>query len=83
MGLCSENRVTNAESYPLVWGLRDPPRSAHFRRAPCCYREETAKLLGVCKATVYAMIERDEIEHVRVSNMIRIVVRDARRSGSV
>jgi len=45
--------------------------------------KETAKLLGVCKATVYAMIERDEIEHVRVSNMIRIVVRDARRSGSV
>jgi len=39
--------------------------------------KETAKLLGVCLATVYAMVERGEIEHVRVSNMIRIVVHGA------
>jgi integrase len=35
---------------------------------------EVAKLLRVCTATVYAMVERGELEHVRVSNSIRIVV---------
>jgi excisionase family DNA binding protein len=38
--------------------------------------KDTAKLLGVCLATVYTMVERSEIEHVRVSNTIRIVVHD-------
>ncbi len=36
---------------------------------------EVAKALRVCTATVYAMIERGELEHVRVSNAIRVVVR--------
>ncbi len=35
---------------------------------------EVAKALRVCTATVYAMIERGELEHVRVSNSIRVVV---------
>jgi excisionase family DNA binding protein len=45
--------------------------------------KETVKLLGVCEATVYAMVERGEVEHVRVSNMIRIVVHDPGRSASI
>jgi excisionase family DNA binding protein len=28
--------------------------------------------LGVCTATVYALVERGELAHVRVSNAIRI-----------
>jgi hypothetical protein len=40
--------------------------------------KETGRMLGVCSATVYAMVERGEIEHVRASNLIRIVVRDTR-----
>jgi excisionase family DNA binding protein len=35
---------------------------------------EVAKALRVCTATVYAMIERGELEHVRVSNAIRVVL---------
>jgi excisionase family DNA binding protein len=35
---------------------------------------EVAKALRICTATVYAMIERGELEHVRVSNAIRVVV---------
>jgi excisionase family DNA binding protein len=37
--------------------------------------KEVAAVLRVCTATVYAMIERGELEHVRVSNAIRVVVR--------
>ncbi len=33
-----------------------------------------AVVLKVCRATVYAMIERGELESVRVSNAIRVVV---------
>jgi excisionase family DNA binding protein len=36
---------------------------------------EVAAVLKVCRATVYAMIERGELESVRVSNAIRLVVR--------
>jgi excisionase family DNA binding protein len=42
---------------------------------------EVAKALRVCTATVYAMIERGELEHVRVSNVIRVVVRLPRRDS--
>jgi len=35
---------------------------------------EVAAALRVCTATVYSMIERGELEHVRVSNAIRVVV---------
>jgi excisionase family DNA binding protein len=38
---------------------------------------EVAAQLRVCTATVYDMIERGELEHVRVSNAIRVVVRPA------
>lgn len=34
-----------------------------------------AARLRVCTATVYDTIERGELEHVRVSNAIRVVVR--------
>ncbi len=36
--------------------------------------KEVAGILRVCTATVYAMIERGELPHVRVSNAIRVVV---------
>jgi excisionase family DNA binding protein len=36
--------------------------------------KEAAAVLRVCTATVYAMIERGELPHVRVSNSIRIVL---------
>jgi excisionase family DNA binding protein len=42
--------------------------------------KETAKLLGVCLASAYAMVERGELEHVRIGNRIRIVVRRQRVS---
>lgn len=35
---------------------------------------EVAAILRVCTATVYAMVERGELPHVRVRNAIRIVV---------
>ncbi len=38
--------------------------------------KEVAKALRVCTATVYDMVERGELAHVRVSNAIRVVVRD-------
>ncbi|MBN1604987.1 MAG: helix-turn-helix domain-containing protein [Polyangiaceae bacterium] len=41
--------------------------------------KEVAAILRVCTATVYSMIERGELEHVRVSNSIRVCV-SARRS---
>jgi len=37
--------------------------------------KEVAKALRVCTATVYGMIEKGELEHFRVSNAIRVVVR--------
>jgi len=36
--------------------------------------KEVAAILRVCTATVYAMVERGELRHVRVRNAIRIVV---------
>jgi excisionase family DNA binding protein len=35
---------------------------------------EVATALRVCTATVYGILERGELEHVRVSNAIRVVV---------
>ncbi len=32
--------------------------------------------LGVCKATVYALCERGELPHIRISNAIRIAPAD-------
>jgi excisionase family DNA binding protein len=37
--------------------------------------KEVAMALRVCTATVYSMIERGELQHVRVSNAVRVVVR--------
>jgi excisionase family DNA binding protein len=36
--------------------------------------KEVAAMLRVCTATVYSMVERGDLEHVRVRNGIRIVV---------
>lgn len=36
--------------------------------------KEVAKALRVCMATVYSMIEWGELEHMRVSNAIRVVL---------
>jgi len=33
---------------------------------------EVAERLAVCTATVYALVERGEIRHLRVSNAIRV-----------
>jgi len=33
---------------------------------------EVAERLAVCTATVYALVERGEIRHVRISNAIRV-----------
>jgi excisionase family DNA binding protein len=35
--------------------------------------KEVAAILRVCTATVYSMVARGELEHVRVGNAIRIV----------
>ena len=36
--------------------------------------KEVAVILRVCTATVYAMVERGQLSHVRVRNAIRVVV---------
>ena len=36
--------------------------------------KEAAGILRVCTATVYALVHRGELAHVRVSNSIRIVL---------
>jgi excisionase family DNA binding protein len=33
---------------------------------------EVAARLGVCRATVYAMVERGELPHVRISGAVRV-----------
>jgi excisionase family DNA binding protein len=44
---------------------------------------EVAVILRVCTATVYSMVERGELQHVRVSNSIRVLLHaDAKRAGS-
>ena len=40
---------------------------------------EVAERLGVCRATVYAMVERGELAHFRVSNSVRVEERDLRK----
>ena len=37
---------------------------------------EVAERLAVCTATVYALCERGEIQHLRVSNAIRVCPAD-------
>jgi excisionase family DNA binding protein len=37
---------------------------------------EVAGRLGVCTATVYRLVERRELGHVRVSNAIRVTLED-------
>ena len=37
--------------------------------------KEVATALRVCTATVYNMVRRGELEHVRVSNAIRVVLK--------
>ena len=48
---------------------------------------EVAALLSVCRATIYALCDRGELPHIRISNAIRVALRDLaefiadRRSG--
>jgi excisionase family DNA binding protein len=37
---------------------------------------EAAQLLGVSTAIVYRLCERGDLEHIRISNAVRIVPRD-------
>lgn len=37
---------------------------------------EVAARLGVCNATVYALVRRGQLPHIRVSNAIRIAPAD-------
>jgi excisionase family DNA binding protein len=52
----------------------EPPKEAARDETVLLTVKELASLLGVCTATVYAMVERGELPHVRVGNAIRIVV---------
>ena len=54
--------VALPSGFTLVRGGRD-----HLLRV-----REVAARLGVCPATVYALVERGELAHVRVSNAIRV-----------
>jgi excisionase family DNA binding protein len=38
--------------------------------------KEVAVRLGVCTATVYGLVERGELAHVRVANAIRVAPAD-------
>lgn len=43
---------------------------------------EVARLWGVCTRTVYGMIERGELQHLRVSNSIRVRAEEIKRLAS-
>jgi len=45
--------------------------------------KEVAAILRVCTATVYAMVERGELPHVRVRNAIRVVVTRPQKQPAV
>jgi excisionase family DNA binding protein len=53
----------------LVPGASMQTDGAHFLSV-----RETAAILRVCRATIYNMIERGDLPHVRVRNAIRVVV---------
>jgi excisionase family DNA binding protein len=44
----------------------------HEVLAPLLTVRQVAERLGVCTATVYTLVERGELKHVRVSNAIRV-----------
>ena len=63
----------------MLQGPRDPASRAHAHVAPLAgvshdlmTAGEVARRLGVSVATVYALVERGELSHVRVSNAIRV-----------
>jgi excisionase family DNA binding protein len=43
--------------------------------------KEVAARLGVCTATVYALVERGELAHIRVVNAIRVAPPTSRPSS--
>jgi excisionase family DNA binding protein len=49
--------------------VQEPPDGVRLLKV-----KEVARILRVCTATVYNMIERGELEHVRVSNAIRVMI---------
>lgn len=57
-------------SSPFTVGLAAPV--LHSARAPLLTVRQVAQQLAVSTATVYALVERQELAHVRVSNAIRV-----------
>jgi excisionase family DNA binding protein len=57
----------------------EAPRSTPVQAAPerLLTVAEVATFLGVSRATIYALVERGDLAHVRVTNAIRIRPADA------
>ena len=65
----------SAEALALVERLADEGEAGTDAREVRAFTvKEVAAILRVCAATVYAMVERGELPHVRVRHAIRVVV---------
>jgi excisionase family DNA binding protein len=60
----------------LEAGTGRKPRGLREVIAPLLTVRQVAERLGVCTATVYLLVDRGELAHVRVSNAIRVAPGD-------